>query len=176
MQRDAGSIPGSGRFPGEDNGNPLQYFCLENFLDRIPWQTSPWGCRVGHDWSSRHTHTWKEKGRRNSRYLAKICGECSAVHTSLQPRGPTRLCCPGISQVKISQWVAISYYRESSRPRYQTSIFCVFCTGRQILHPSATWASKAKMGPKQLGRWLNYLSTWVRREEKWTYKYNLYNF
>ena len=28
-----GSIPESGRFPGEGNGNPLQYFCLGNFLD-----------------------------------------------------------------------------------------------------------------------------------------------
>ena len=27
---DPGSIPGSGRFPGEGNGNPLQHFCLEN--------------------------------------------------------------------------------------------------------------------------------------------------
>ena len=30
---DPGSIPGSGRSPGEDNGNPLQYFCLENPMD-----------------------------------------------------------------------------------------------------------------------------------------------
>ena len=29
-----GSIPGSGRFPGEGNGNPLQYSCLENTMDR----------------------------------------------------------------------------------------------------------------------------------------------
>ena len=31
--RDAGSIPGSGRFSGERNGNPLHYFCLENSMD-----------------------------------------------------------------------------------------------------------------------------------------------
>ena len=31
---DAGSIPGSGRSPGEGNGNPLQYSCLENPMDR----------------------------------------------------------------------------------------------------------------------------------------------
>ena len=30
---DRGSIPGSGRFPGEGNGNPLQYSCLENPMD-----------------------------------------------------------------------------------------------------------------------------------------------
>ena len=32
--RDAGSIPGSGRSPGEGNGNPLLYSCLENPMDR----------------------------------------------------------------------------------------------------------------------------------------------
>ena len=35
--RDAGSIPGSGRSPGEGHGNPLQYSCLENLMDREAW-------------------------------------------------------------------------------------------------------------------------------------------
>ena len=34
---DPGSIPGSGRSPGEGNGNPLQYSCLENPMDREAW-------------------------------------------------------------------------------------------------------------------------------------------
>ena len=34
---DLGSIPGSGRSPGEGNGNPLQYSCLENPIDREAW-------------------------------------------------------------------------------------------------------------------------------------------
>ena len=33
-----GSIPGSGRCLGEGNGNPLQYSCLENSMDRRDWQ------------------------------------------------------------------------------------------------------------------------------------------
>ena len=37
--RDAGSIPGSGRFPGEEHGIPLQYSCLENSIDRGAWPT-----------------------------------------------------------------------------------------------------------------------------------------
>ena len=47
---DTGSIPGSGRSPGEGNGNPLQYSCLE-----IPWIEEPGGLqsvgsqRVGHN-------------------------------------------------------------------------------------------------------------------------------
>ena len=35
--RDMGSIPGPGRSPGEGNGNPLQYSCLENAMDRGAW-------------------------------------------------------------------------------------------------------------------------------------------
>ena len=34
---DLGSIPGLGRSPGEGNGNPLQYPCLENHVDREAW-------------------------------------------------------------------------------------------------------------------------------------------
>ena len=34
---DPGSFPGSGRSPGEWSGNPLQYFCLENSMDRGAW-------------------------------------------------------------------------------------------------------------------------------------------
>ena len=36
--RDTGSIPASGRFPGGRHGNPLQYYCLENPMDRGAWQ------------------------------------------------------------------------------------------------------------------------------------------
>ena len=35
--RDMGSIPGSGRCPGGGHGNPLQYSCLENSMDRGAW-------------------------------------------------------------------------------------------------------------------------------------------
>ena len=37
---DAGSIPGSGRSPGEGNGNPLQYSCLENPMDKGAWRAT----------------------------------------------------------------------------------------------------------------------------------------
>ena len=36
--KDVGSIPGLRRSPGEGNGNPLQYSCLENPMDRGNWQ------------------------------------------------------------------------------------------------------------------------------------------
>ena len=40
---DLGSIPGWERYPGEGNGNPLQYFCLENPMDRGAWQATVHG-------------------------------------------------------------------------------------------------------------------------------------
>ena len=36
--RDTGSVPGSGRSPGKWHGNPLQYSCLENPMDRRAWR------------------------------------------------------------------------------------------------------------------------------------------
>ena len=40
---DAGLIPGLGRSPGEGNGNPLQYSCLENPMDGGAWKTTVHG-------------------------------------------------------------------------------------------------------------------------------------
>ena len=51
--RDTGSIPGSGRSPGGGPSNPLQYFCLENPMDRGAWWAT-----VHNKWSNlTHTHT-----------------------------------------------------------------------------------------------------------------------
>ena len=41
--RDVDLIPGSGRSPGAGNGNPLQYSCLENPMDRGAWQATVHG-------------------------------------------------------------------------------------------------------------------------------------
>ena len=40
---DSGSLPGSERFPGEGNGNPLQYSCLENPMDLGAWRATVHG-------------------------------------------------------------------------------------------------------------------------------------
>ena len=42
---DPGSIRGSGRYPAEGNGNPLQYSCLENPMDRGAWWATVHGVR-----------------------------------------------------------------------------------------------------------------------------------
>ena len=45
--RDAGSIPGSGRCPGEGHGNPLHCSCLENPTDREAWWAAIYGVAQG---------------------------------------------------------------------------------------------------------------------------------
>ena len=46
---DLGSIPGWGRFPGGGHGNPLQYSCLENLMDRGAWWATVYG--VAENWT-----------------------------------------------------------------------------------------------------------------------------
>ena len=61
---DPGSNPGSGRSPGEGNGNPLQYSCLENPTDRGAWQAIVHGiARVRHDLVTNHHHCSDEDNR-----------------------------------------------------------------------------------------------------------------
>ena len=56
---DSGSIPGLGKSPGEGNGNPLQYSCLENPMDRRAWQaTVHVVTRVRHDLVTKPSHHW----------------------------------------------------------------------------------------------------------------------
>ena len=61
--RDLGSIPGSGRSPGEENGNPLQCSCLENPMDRGAGRLQSMGSqRVGHNWATNiHTFIAEQK-------------------------------------------------------------------------------------------------------------------
>ena len=47
---DVGSIPGSGQSPGEGNGNPLQYSCLENSMDRGAWRATVHGIAKSWTW------------------------------------------------------------------------------------------------------------------------------
>ena len=55
---DPGSIPGLGRSPGEGNGNPLQYSCLENPTDRGAWWPTVHGVAKSRTWLSNFTFTF----------------------------------------------------------------------------------------------------------------------
>ena len=57
--RDTGSIPGSGRFPVGGHGNPLQYSCLENPLDRGAWWATVHRFAKSQTRLKQHSmHTW----------------------------------------------------------------------------------------------------------------------
>ena len=62
---DSGSVPASGRPPGEGNGNPLQYSCLENPKDRGAWETTVHGVTKEVD------TTWQLKNKKLSREREK---------------------------------------------------------------------------------------------------------
>ena len=47
-------IPGLGRSPGGGHVNPSQYSCLENPIQRCLAGCSPWGCRLGQNWVTKH--------------------------------------------------------------------------------------------------------------------------
>ena len=50
---DLGSIPGSGRSPGEGNSNPIQYLCLEKPMDKGAWWATVHEItRIGHDFTT----------------------------------------------------------------------------------------------------------------------------
>ena len=63
--RDVGSVPGWGKFPGEVNGNPLQYSCLENSVDGGAWRATGHGIVKSctqltafvYTYTHTHTHT-----------------------------------------------------------------------------------------------------------------------
>ena len=82
---DTGSIPGSGRSPGEGNGNPLQYSCLGNPMDRSTWWVTVHGVTEELD------TTWQLYNNQPN-----ISVSHSVVPDSLRPHGlqPTRLLCP----------------------------------------------------------------------------------
>ena len=55
--RDRGLILGLGRFPGIGNGNPLQYSCMENSMDRGAWQAMVYEVSKSRTGLSMHRHT-----------------------------------------------------------------------------------------------------------------------
>ena len=85
---DLGSTPGSGRSPGERNGNPLQYSCLENPMDRGAWQVTVHGVAwVGHNWATKHRDTSTTAARSPlsispGRYRCSPKGTCKNAHSS----------------------------------------------------------------------------------------------
>ena len=103
--RDMGSIPGSGRSPGEGNGNTLQYSCLENPMDQGAW------------WAAVYRVTQSQT--RLKQLIAKLRLKLKNVGEI------TRLFRFDLNQIPYIytlEWVAMPSSRGSSQPRDQTQV------------------------------------------------------
>ena len=86
----SGLIPGSGRPPGEGNGNPLQYSCLENPMDRGAWQATVHG--VTNSWTELsdyhfHFHFLQHHPQLKTLAFPNSLVAGSWILCCLQPRG-----------------------------------------------------------------------------------------
>ena len=72
---DTGSIPGSGRAPGEGNDNPLQYSCLENSMDRGAWWATVQGVAKSQTQLKNKARTCWQRNALNSSGQASTAGE-----------------------------------------------------------------------------------------------------
>ena len=125
-------ILGSGRFPGEGNGYPLQYSCLENSMDRGTWQASVHGVAKCLTWLS----NW---------HFDFVSVNASCVLSCVQLfETPWIVACQallsmGFSSKNTLEGVAIPSSKGSSWPMDQTWVSCVCWIGRQILCHCAIW-------------------------------------
>ena len=78
--RNLGSIPGLERYPGEENGNTLQYSCLENSMDRGAWWATAHGVAKSQTrLRDFHTHTIKMRNPGLECTFKEISGVCNDI-------------------------------------------------------------------------------------------------
>ena len=85
--RDVGSAFQSGRSPGEGNGNPLQYSCLENAVDGGAWRATVHRVTKNRTRRSVHAHTYTY----THTHTRVIPDACTYTHTRVIPDGAARL-------------------------------------------------------------------------------------
>ena len=139
---DASLTPGSGRSLGRGRGNPLQYSCLENSMDRGAWRATVH--RVAKSWTRLKRLSTRGRPGLRIRFIQSLFSLDTADPATLRPKQqwttlpdllamgkvkvkvaqtcPT-LCDPmdctahGILQARILDWVAFPFSRGSSQPR-----------------------------------------------------------
>ena len=138
--RDVGSIPGSGRSPGGGNGNPHQYSCLENPMDReVSWAYSPWGCKES------------DMTEALSMHKGSVCVLEEIVFTMSWVWFPVRKC--GLDPREGNCWEREfgTDKRGSGGSTSEQGWFCLRKTGWQGLHLSfATKIGQAPTGSESL--------------------------
>ena len=104
---DLGSIPRLGRSPGAGHGNPLQYPCLENPMNRgVWWVTSVGSQKVGWNWVTKHTHL--KNGLNSAAAAAKSLQSCLTLRDPIDG-SPPGSAVPGILQARTLEWVATAF-------------------------------------------------------------------
>ena len=99
---DMGSIPGSGRSPGGGNGNPLQFSCLENPMDREAWQATVYGIT-------------------KSQTLA----EQLSTHTLCRTAGPCKSCSYSYSRVTSHGLGLVGWFLDELLATYTSWVCCL---------------------------------------------------
>ena len=141
--RDAGLIPGSGRSPGGRNGNPLQYSCLENPMDRGGWRATVHGATRSQTWLSDF-----------ARMHTSLFGMIHSNQCLVSPTGSVRRC--------IS--LRLSYRQYLFKTLHQTRrkcwVFYLFFLRKKFLPEVHTGRPAGPQQSKQEGKPLN-LTLWV---------------
>ena len=99
--RDLGSVPGLGRSPGKGNGDPFQYSCLENPMNREAWQAPVHAqdCDL-----ARMQSTFNSAAAAAVKSLQSCPTLCDPIDSN-----PSGSPVPGILQARTLEWVAISF-------------------------------------------------------------------
>ena len=144
---DTGSIPGSGRFPGGGNGNPLQYSSLKNPTDRGAWRTTAQRVTKSHMQLSTHTHTHThtaqlyEAGATDTSMRTRERVTCGTILLSLGTAAPSGGLA-GLPRVSCSQRQAspfLTALRGASSPRMRPSLVTFsFCWCQKAQDPHKT--------------------------------------
>ena len=111
-RRDTGSIPGLGRSPEGGHGNPVQYSCLENPMDRGARETTDHSHKEL-DMTDACTHAHHLKEVQFSSVTQSCPTLCDPID-SIAHQSPLSM---GILQARILEWVAMPSSRGSSQPR-----------------------------------------------------------
>ena len=98
--RDTGLIPVSGRFPGEGNGNTLQYSWLENPMDSQTWRAT--AQRVGHNWSDfSMMHGLPGKSLTSVQFSCSVLSDSLWPHDCSMPGFPVHHQLPELAQTHV---------------------------------------------------------------------------
>ena len=130
--RDSGSIPGLGRLPGGGYGNPLQYSCLENLMDRGTWRATVHRAAKSRTWLKQLKHNtikddWCSFKRRDMGMHRKTReGETGAMQPEVQEHREL----PVAPEAKETAWNTVSQSLQKEHGSADTLILMNLCCAR----------------------------------------------